>query len=98
VPTLILAGDKGPRARWLPFAGEASDGIVGLEETRLHDVPHRTVSALHTFIMNDRTATKTIAHFLDSGSLDSGGAGDAPKAGGAAGQDAPEDVEGAITP
>jgi pimeloyl-ACP methyl ester carboxylesterase len=70
VPTLIFAGDRGPRARWLPFRGEASDGIVALDETRLHDVPHRTVRAVHTFIMNDREVTRTITHFLESGRLD----------------------------
>jgi len=70
VPTLILAGDGGPRSRWLPFEGAPTDGVVGVEETRLGDVPHRIVPSLHTFIMNDREATRLIDHFLEHGRAD----------------------------
>lgn len=70
VPTLILAGDSGPRAPWLPFEGAPTDGVVGVEETRLGDVPHRVVPSLHTFIMNDREATRMIDHFLERGTVD----------------------------
>lgn len=69
VPTLILAGDSGPRARWLPFEGAPTDGVVGVEETRLEGVPHLTVASIHTFIMNDREATHIVDHFLDTGTL-----------------------------
>jgi len=69
VPTLILAGDGGPRFHWLPFSGAASDGVVALEETKLHDLPHRVVPALHTFIMNHPQAVRTISHFIETGVL-----------------------------
>lgn len=66
VPTLIFAGDKGPRAKWLPFEGAASDGVVGVEETRLDGVPHVVVPAIHTFIMNHREVTRAILDFLQA--------------------------------
>jgi pimeloyl-ACP methyl ester carboxylesterase len=65
VPTLILAGDGGPKMRWLPFEGAPSDGVVGLDETRLGEVPHEVVSAVHTFIMNHAGATRRIKQFLE---------------------------------
>ena len=68
VPTCILAGDAGPRAKWLPFGGAEADGIVSVEETRLDPVPHRQVPALHTFIMNHPHVVTTIRHFLETGS------------------------------
>lgn len=69
VPTIILAGDGGPRFHWLPFSGATSDGIVALEETKLHDVPVRVVPALHTFIMNHPQVVRTISHFIETGVL-----------------------------
>ena len=68
-PTLIVAGTRGPKASWLPFAGQASDGVVGVEETRLPGVPHVEVSAIHTFIMNDAEVARLTLRFLDSGTL-----------------------------
>jgi hypothetical protein len=67
VPTLILAGDAGPRFAWLPFGGRPSDGIVALDETRLEGVPHAVLPALHTFIMNNAAAQKAIVRFLETG-------------------------------
>lgn len=64
VPTLIFAGDGGPRAAFLPFGHEPSDGVVGVEETRLDGVPHVVVPAVHTFIMNDREVTRRLLAFL----------------------------------
>lgn len=66
VPTLVIAGDRGPRAEWLPFAG-THDGIVGLDETKLRGVPLHIVPALHTFIMNHPQVVKVIHHFLQTG-------------------------------
>lgn len=75
VPTLVFAGTAGPRAHWLPFRGAASDGVVAVDETPLEGAEHRTVPALHTFIMNDaRVAAEALA-FLRRGSAD---AEDAP--------------------
>lgn len=66
VPTLVFAGTAGPRAHWLPFRGALSDGVVAVDETPLRGAEHRTVPALHTFIMNDpRVAAEALA-FLRS--------------------------------
>jgi pimeloyl-ACP methyl ester carboxylesterase len=64
VPTLVLAGTVGPRARWLPFAGAPSDGVVAVHETRLHGAEHREVRAIHTLIMSDASVALAIARFL----------------------------------
>jgi len=64
VPTLVFAGTAGPRARWLPFAGERSDGIVSVKETFLPGAEHREVDAIHTFIMNDASVTQAIVDFV----------------------------------
>jgi pimeloyl-ACP methyl ester carboxylesterase len=69
VPSLIFAGTSGPSARWLPFRGAPSDGVVAVEETRLPGVPVVEVPCLHTFIMNDRSVTERMAHFLQTGAL-----------------------------
>ncbi|HEY4222796.1 MAG TPA: alpha/beta hydrolase, partial [Myxococcota bacterium] len=64
VPTLVVAGTRGPRAPWLPFRGEPSDGVVRVEETRLPGVPHVEVPAIHTFIMNDAEVARIALGFL----------------------------------
>lgn len=69
VPSCILAGETGPALSWLPFDGDKGDGIVAVEETRLDNIEHRVVPALHTFIMNDRDVLMNISHFLKEGVL-----------------------------
>jgi pimeloyl-ACP methyl ester carboxylesterase len=64
VPTLIFAGTVGPRARWLPFGGLASDGIVAVEETRLPGAEHREIATIHTVIMNNVEVAGAIVDFL----------------------------------
>jgi len=65
VPTLILAGDGGPRQTFLPpFRGEPNDGVLSVEETRLPGVAHLVLPAIHTFIMNRRDTTRAILSFL----------------------------------
>jgi alpha-beta hydrolase superfamily lysophospholipase len=68
VPTLVLAGTAGPRARWLPFGGAPSDGVVALDETHLAGADHREVDAIHTLIMNDAKVAIAVARFLRDGS------------------------------
>ncbi|RMH21833.1 MAG: alpha/beta hydrolase [Acidobacteria bacterium] len=67
VPSLIIAGTRGPRASWLPFGGAANDAILRLEETRLGDLPLVTVHAAHTFLMNRREVFVLVRDFLDRG-------------------------------
>jgi hypothetical protein len=72
VPTLIVAGTRGPRASWLPFRGQPSDGVVRVEETRLPGVPHVEVPAIHTFIMNDAEVANLALKFIEHGRLATG--------------------------
>lgn len=67
MPTLVVAGTRGPRAAWLPFRGEPSDGVVRVVETRLpgEGVAHVEVPAVHTFIMNDSAVAALVLRFLD---------------------------------
>ena len=67
VPTLVFAGTVGPRARWLPFAGAASDGVVAVDETHLPGAEHREVPVIHTLIMNDARVASEITRFLRAG-------------------------------
>lgn len=65
VPSLIIAGTRGPRAAWLPFGGAPNDSIVGVEETRLPGVPSVEVHGVHTFLMNRRDVFALVRGFLD---------------------------------
>jgi hypothetical protein len=64
IPTLIIAGNHGPKASWLPFGGQPNDGIVGVKETHLKGVPMVEIPALHTFIMNRSDAFEMVRDFL----------------------------------
>ena len=66
VPTLIIAGTKGPKASWLPFRGEPNDAILRVEETELEGVPMIQVPGVHTFLMNRRDVFEAIREFFDS--------------------------------
>lgn len=75
VATLVIAGDAGRLSPVLPYGTrERSDGVVGVEETRL-PTPHLhlVVPAVHTFIMNSPEVARTICHFLATGELDESG-------------------------
>lgn len=69
-PTLIVAGTRGPKVRWLPLADRASDGVVSVDETRLASLPHLEVPAIHTFIMNDAEVARVTLRFLETGAVD----------------------------
>lgn len=68
-PSLVIAGTRGPTARFLPFQGARSDGVVALEETRLPGVPHVEVESIHTLIMNDADVARLALRFLAHGTL-----------------------------
>ena len=71
VPSLVIAGTRGPRASWLPFAGERNDSIVGVEEARLDGVPMIEIPAVHTFLMNRGDVFSLLQEFLDKGEVPS---------------------------
>lgn len=62
-PTSWAAGRRFPQ-------GEAHDGTVSTEETRLRGMSaFATVDATHTWIMNDRQAQKHVLAFIANGTL-----------------------------
>lgn len=67
VPSIIIAGTRGPRARWLPFGGEPNDSILRVDETRLEGVPAIDVHGVHSFLMNRRDVFAAVRRFLESG-------------------------------
>lgn len=69
VPTLIIAGTKGPRSERLPYGEAPNDAIVSVDETRLADIPMLEVPAIHSFLMNRGDVFRAIRQFFE-GSLD----------------------------
>jgi len=66
VPTLVIAGTRGPRSPQLPFAGAPNDGILRVSETELDGVEHLEVHGVHTFLMNRKDVFEAIRDFLDA--------------------------------
>lgn len=64
VPALIIAGNRGPRAGWLPFEGAPNDAILRVDETLLAGVATVELPAVHTFLMNHREVARVILRFL----------------------------------
>ena len=65
VPTLVVAGTRGPASPRLPFAGAPNDGVLRVSETALDGVERREVHGVHTFLMNRRDVFEAIREFLD---------------------------------
>jgi len=70
VPTLVIAGDRGPSAPWLPFGGAPNDGIVRVAEARIPGVPLLVVHGAHTFLMNRRDVGRAVCQFLEAETLE----------------------------
>jgi Alpha/beta hydrolase family len=67
IPTTIIAGSGGPRARWLPYGYEANDGAMSVQETYLGpEYEVIQVPSIHTFIMNSRQTLHHIDRVLRS--------------------------------
>ena len=66
VPTKIYAGINGPSGHHSPFGEQLNDGVLTIEETVLRAIPHETVTALHTFIMNKKVVAEDIVKLVDS--------------------------------
>ena len=67
VPSLIIAGTRGPT--WSQFSPweESNDIVVRVDEARLEGIPLLEVPAAHTFIMNRNDVTQTCLDFLETG-------------------------------
>lgn len=70
VPTLVIAGDGGPRFARSPWKGAANDGVVSVDECKLDGAEFVVVDAIHTLIMNQRDVTGLVQRFLTGESLD----------------------------
>lgn len=64
VPTLVVAGTRGPRDPRLPFRGEVNDSVVSLGETRLEGSRTLEVPGVHTFLMNRWDVCSAIQDFF----------------------------------
>lgn len=66
VPTLIIAGNGGPRFARSPWKGGENDGVVSVDECRLDgdNIEVVVVDAIHTLIMNQRDVTGLVQRFL----------------------------------
>lgn len=73
VPTLVIAGTRGPRSLRLPFRGEPNDGILRVSETDLEGAPLVLVHGVHTFLMNRRDVARTVLQFLAAARVTGGG-------------------------
>ena len=55
VPYTIIAGTGGYRWLSAPFGNEPNDGVVSVDETRIHDSDEPILlNVAHSFMMNDR--------------------------------------------
>lgn len=65
-PYTLVAGTPGPVGAWSPFGNEPNDLIVGIEEVKMQpDDKVVTVTALHSFIMNNaKVKDITVQAFL----------------------------------
>jgi pimeloyl-ACP methyl ester carboxylesterase len=64
VPTLVVAGTRGPRDPRLPFKGAVNDSVVSLAETRLEGARTLEIPAVHTFLMNRADVFAAIREFF----------------------------------
>jgi pimeloyl-ACP methyl ester carboxylesterase len=60
VPTTVIAGTRGWRGRWSPFAAEENDGVVAVGEVAIEGLDLVRVPAWHTFLMNSREVVALI--------------------------------------
>ena len=66
VPSMIIAGTRGPRASWHPAGEHPNDCLVAVEETHLPGLPVLEIHAAHSFLMNRRDVFEAVRAFLDA--------------------------------
>lgn len=64
MPTLILAGTKGPSGVWHPLGYRANDAVVAVDETRLGNIEVIEVPGVHSFLMNRGDVFEHVQRFL----------------------------------
>ena len=63
VPTLLIAGTRGPVGKVSLFGEERNDGIVSLEEAMIDGAQMLELPVLHSFMMNDRRVRREALSF-----------------------------------
>ena len=64
-PYTIIAGTRGPRGRLSPFHDAVNDGIVAVDETRIHpDDPVTMVPVTHAFLPNASAVKAEVSRVL----------------------------------
>ena len=66
VPSMIIAGTRGPRASWHPAGEHPNDCLVAVEETHLPGQPVLEIHAAHSFMMNRRDVFEAVRTFLEA--------------------------------
>ena len=65
----IIAGNRSLNPIGSALIPGPDDGLVGVENTRIEDVPLIVVPRSHTFLMNDRFTTEAVIGFLRTGAF-----------------------------
>ena len=73
VPTLVVAGTRGPRSARLPFGGDPNDGVLRLQETHLEGAERFEIEGVHTFLMNRVDVFENLHQFFLEHGLAAGG-------------------------
>lgn len=65
----IIAGNRSLNPIGSALIPGPDDGMVGVDNTRIEDVPLIVVPRSHTFLMNDRFTTEAVIGFLRTGAF-----------------------------
>lgn len=65
----IIAGNRSFNPIGSALIPGPDDGMVGVDNTRIEDVPFIVVPRSHTFLMNDRFTTEAVIAFLRKGAF-----------------------------
>lgn len=70
VPSLVIAGTRGPSGEWHPANDQAHDGLVTVDEAKLDGVPLVEIHGVHSFLPWRGDIARRVASFLEHGPSD----------------------------
>lgn len=65
VPSLVIAGTRGPSGEWHPTNDQTHDGLVTVDEAKLDGVPLVEIHGVHTFLPWRGDIARRVSTFLD---------------------------------